>query len=121
VHLAKDDRELLAMINAGATPDLLILDLEMPYAAGPDVLAELQDRNPFMPVVVYTLLTEQAANEAIQKAAAFLEKRGNNIEDLKTIVKDVLRKWYPSGQGLASRFLETTEEQSEELVSQGSK
>jgi len=108
VELAKDDRELLTMINAGAIPDLLILDLEMPYAAGPDVLEEVQNRNPSMPVVVYTLLTDQARNEAIQRAAAFLEKRGNNIEDLKTVVEEVLRKRYPRGPGLVSQVLEKT-------------
>jgi DNA-binding NtrC family response regulator len=121
VQLAKDDRELLAVINAGAAPDLLILDLEMPYTAWPDVLAELQNRIPGLPIVVYTLLTDQAANEAIRKAAAFLEKRGNNIENLKTTVEEVLRKWYPNGPGLAARFLETTDEQKKNLVSPGSK
>ena len=119
VQLAKDDRELLAMINAGETPNLLILDLEMPYTAGTDVLAELQNSSPFMPVVVYTLLTDQATNEATQKAAAFLEKRCNNVEDLKKVVEDVLRKWYPRGPGIATRFLQTANEQSEELVAPG--
>jgi len=121
VQLAKDDRELLALINAGTSPDLLILDLEMPYTAGPDVLVELQNRNPFMPVVVYTLLTDQAANETTKKAAAFLEKRGNNVEELKTIVEDVLRKWYPQGQGLVAHVPETSDEQSEELTAPGGK
>ncbi|MBI4961700.1 MAG: response regulator [Desulfomonile tiedjei] len=121
VQLAKDDRELLDLINAGAEPDLLILDLEMPYAPGPDVLAQLQHCSPCLPVVVYTLLTDHAGNEAIQKAAAFLEKRGNNIEDLKAVVVQVLRKRYPGGPGIATRGRETTEEPAEEFHDPASK
>ena len=51
VQLDKDDKELVAVINAGAAPDLLILDLEMLYTLGPDVLAALQIRNPSIPIV----------------------------------------------------------------------
>lgn len=121
VRLAKDDRELLSMMNVESSPDLVILDLEMPYSEGPDVLAELQNRNPFMPVVVYTLLTDNSAQEVIQGAAAFLEKRGNNIEDLKTIVDEVLRKWYPRGPGLGTGLPEIAEEPGEELITPASK
>ena len=120
VQLVKDDRELLNMINGGASPDLLILDLEMPYGAGPEVLEQLRSRNPLIPVVIYTLLTDNAAHEAIQTAAAFLEKRGNNIEDLKTLVEEVLKKRYPQGPGIATQVRETAEEQSEEHGAIGS-
>jgi DNA-binding NtrC family response regulator len=121
VQLAKDDRELLTMIDGGAKPDLLILDLEMPYAAGPDVLAELQNRIPLMPIVVYTLLNDQAANDASEKAAAFLEKRGNNIEDLKAVIDEVLRKWYPRGRGGETKSVDVTAERGDELVAPGTK
>jgi CheY-like chemotaxis protein len=95
VHLAKDDRELLMMIEAEENPDLLILDLEMPYADGPEVLEQLLDRRPLLPVVIHTLMTDNANHEAVRRAAAFLEKRGNNIDNLKEVVVSVLRKSYP--------------------------
>jgi DNA-binding NtrC family response regulator len=95
VQLAKDDRELLAMIEEEKHPDLIILDLEMPYTNGPEVLEQLQGRMPSLPVVVYTLMTDHSTHGTLQKAAAFLEKRGNNIDDLKALVEKVLREWYP--------------------------
>lgn len=105
VQLAKDDRELLNLIDAETDTDLLILDLEMPYAGGPEVLELLFDRKPFLPVVIHTLLTDHAAHHSVQRAAAFLEKRGNNIDSLKEVVSSVLRKSYPD------RFLRTETEQ----------
>jgi len=95
VKLAKDDRELFNLIKDEVQTDLVILDLEMPYSAGLDVLKQLLDQNPLVPIVVHTLTTDQAAHEATKMAAAFIEKRGNSIERLKTIVDEVLKKWYP--------------------------
>jgi DNA-binding NtrC family response regulator len=95
VQLVKDDRELLSLIDAEAGTDLLILDLEMPYSQGIEVLELLLNRRPLLPVIIHTLLTDQAANDAVKRAAAFLEKRGNNIDSLKDAVSSVLRKAYP--------------------------
>jgi DNA-binding NtrC family response regulator len=95
VELAGDDRELLFFMEAEDPPDLLIVDLEMPCSGGLDALETLLDRNPLLPVVVHTFLTEEAAQEVCERAAAFLEKRGNNIDHLKETVVTVLRKYYP--------------------------
>ncbi|HMK33857.1 MAG TPA: response regulator [Desulfomonilaceae bacterium] len=95
VHLAKDETDLMGFMNADAPPDLLVLDFDMPICGGPELLEKLLNRRPLLPVVIYTLLTEHSAHKAIEKAAAFLEKRGNNIDQLKTIVVGVLRKCYP--------------------------
>lgn len=95
VELAGDDRELLSFIDASEPPDLLIVDLEMPCSEGPDVMETLLARNPLLPVVVHTFLSEEAAQEMCGRAAAFLEKRGNNIDHLKETVLRVLRRCYP--------------------------
>jgi CheY-like chemotaxis protein len=95
VELAGDDRELLYFMEAKEPPDLLIVDLEMPCSGGLDALETLLARNPLLPVVVHTFLTEEAAQEVCERAAAFLEKRGNNIDHLKETVVTVLRKYYP--------------------------
>ena len=95
VELAGDDRELLYFMEAKEPPDLLIVDLEMPCSGGPEALETLLERNPLLPVVVHTFLTEEAAQEVCERAAAFLEKRGNNIDHLKETVVTVLRKYYP--------------------------
>ncbi|AFM22862.1 response regulator [Desulfomonile tiedjei] len=111
VHLAKDDRELLLMIEAEANPDLLILDLEMPYAGGPEVLQQLLDLKPLLPVVIHTLMTDNADHESVRRAAAFLEKRGNNIDNLKEVVVSVLRKSYPHRFDADPEISNTNEDQ----------
>ena len=95
VRLAKDEKELLMMVEGEIPPDLLILDLDMPYSGGVQLLEKLIILRPRMPVVIHTLLTEHIGHTAVKKAAAFLEKRGNNIDHLKTVVKSTLMKSYP--------------------------
>ena len=95
VQVAKDGREVLMIINANNPLDLLILDLEIPYVSGLAILEQLQDRDPPLPVVVHTFLTEYANHPAVQRAPGFLEKRGNNIDGLKATVAQVIEKWYP--------------------------
>ena len=95
VQVAKDGREVLRMTRADEPPDLLILDLDMPYVGGLAILEELQNRKCPLPVVVHTFLTEHAKHPVVQRAAGFWEKRGNNIDGFKATVAQVLRKCYP--------------------------
>ena len=69
VQVAKDGREVLRMIHVDQPPELLILDLDMPYVSGLTILEELQNRKSPIPVVVHTFLTEHAKHPAVQKAA----------------------------------------------------
>ena len=95
VKLAKDDRELFKIVDADAAADLLILDMDMPFAGGLAVLEELQRRKPLLPVVIHTFPTEYSNHDAVTKAAAFLEKTGSNIDHLKSVVRSVLERFYP--------------------------
>ncbi len=95
VKLAKDDRELLNIIETETSGDLLILDLDMPYFGGPDVLEKLQLLKPSLPIVIHTLPTDLSTHEAVKKVAAFLEKKGTNIDHLKAVVRAVLQRSYP--------------------------
>ena len=89
--LAKDGREVLKMTRVGAVPDLLILDLDMPYVDGVKILEHLQDKEPSMPIVIHTTSLEYEGHSAVREAAAFMEKTGNNIDHLKQLPK-VLEK-----------------------------
>ena len=95
VQLAKDGREVLRMTRADDPPELLILDLDMPYVSGMTILDELQKQKSPLPVLIHTFLTEYSKHPAVQRAAGFLEKRGNNIGGFKATVEQVLRKCYP--------------------------
>jgi DNA-binding NtrC family response regulator len=94
VEVAKDGREVLGLLNGEDPPQLLILDLEIPYLDEPGVWARLQDQQPPLPVVIHTFLPEYPTNLTLPIAAAFLEKKGDT-DQLKAVVAEVLGKRYP--------------------------
>lgn len=95
VLLACDGRQVLKIIDNEA-PDLLIIDLDIPYADEIRVFERLQDPNHFIPpVLVHTLPPGDTTNSFIQRAAGFVEKDGNNITNLKDTITQILRKNYP--------------------------
>ncbi len=95
IKLAKDGIDLLDIINREPHPDLLICDLEMPFSNGLETLEELQQIRPGLPVIIYTFLTELAGHQAVRKVSAFLEKTGNDVENLKKAVGEALKQTYP--------------------------
>jgi DNA-binding NtrC family response regulator len=95
VILAKDGKEVLRMARVDPVPDLLILDLDMPYVDGVRILEQLKDRVPSMPIVIHTTSLEYKGHAAVRDAAAFMEKTGNNIDHLKKLVEETLRRYYP--------------------------
>lgn len=99
VLTAKGGRNLLRMLSDGDAPHLLVLDLELPDVSGLQILMELQDRNPLLPVVIHTCRTEYADHPAVKKAAAFVEKTGNHIDNFKAVIGGMLRKYYPQQAG----------------------
>ncbi len=94
VEVARDAREVLGRINGEDPPQLLILDLEIPFLDEPEVWARLQDRQPPLPVVIHTFLPEYPTNLTLPITAAFLEKKGDT-DQLKAVVAEVIGKHYP--------------------------
>jgi DNA-binding response OmpR family regulator len=95
VILAKDGKEVLRMARVEPVPDLLVLDLDMPYVDGVKILEQLQDKVPSMPIVIHTTFLEYEGHAAVREAAAFMEKTGNNTDHLKKLVEETLRRYYP--------------------------
>ncbi len=95
VQVARNGREVLRMTDADDPPELLILDLDMPYVSGLTILEELENRKSHLPVMIHTFRMEYEKHPAVQRAAGFWEKRGDNIDGLKATVTQVLRKYYP--------------------------
>jgi len=110
VQVAKDGREVMKMTGVDNPPDLLILDLDLPYVSGVKILEELQNRNSPLPVIVHTFHTEWMSHPTVQRAAGLCEKSGNNIQGFKATVAQVLEKWYPqwapSGPGASQEEAE---------------
>ena len=100
VETAGDGREVLTLVEGASAPDLLILDLEMPYLDGLEILQWLRDRRRPLPVVIHSFLTDGANHAAIDGIAAFVEKSGDHVNRLKETVLDVLRRHYPHRFGV---------------------
>ncbi len=99
VLAAGDGREVLAMLQGPDPPDLLVLDLEMPYLGGLEILAWLREHRPTLPVVIHSFAPENATDPVLQDAAAFVEKSGDNINNFKATIHEVLRRNYPERSG----------------------
>jgi DNA-binding response OmpR family regulator len=95
VQVARNGREVLRMTDVDDSAELLILDLDMPYVSGLTILEELENRKSPLPVMIHTFRMEYEKHPAVQRAAGFWEKRGDNIDGLKATVTQVLRKYYP--------------------------
>ena len=95
VVLAGNHKEIFDCLNSTARPDLLILDLDIPYTGGLDVLMRIDRELYSLSIIVYTILTEYEHHPIVMKADAFVEKKGNP-SFLKLVVSDVLRKRFAS-------------------------
>jgi DNA-binding NtrC family response regulator len=101
VRLAKNGREVLRWIYHYEPLDLVILDLDLPDANDAPLLEKLNDRIPSLPVVVHTFSADYDASIGSSLPVVFVEKEGNSIENLKTVVADMLVKshFYRSQDG----------------------
>jgi len=89
VDAARDGREVLNLVHGENPPDLLILDLELPYVAELKVLELLQEKLPSLPVVIHSFPPETDSN--LPEAAKFLEKK-EDTNLLKEVVAELLGK-----------------------------
>ena len=92
-QVARDGREVLLALNGDQRPDLLILDLDIPYESWPALLKQIRRDAPTTPVVIHTLLTEFVGHPDLLDTAVFLEKSGNT-DMLKKAVREVLMNCY---------------------------
>ena len=95
VQVARDGREVLLMVKGDEPPDLLILDLEMPYGDGLTILEQIRHHKPPLPIIIHSFLTDYANHPDVADTAAFVEKSGNT-DSLKAAVLEVLHSHYPT-------------------------
>ena len=96
VQLVSDGREIIKTISV-KPPNLLILDLDMPYVEGVRILEHIRKRNLCIPVVIHSFPAAYADHPTIQNQTVFVEKDGNNnnINNLKAAIAKALREHYP--------------------------
>ncbi len=94
VEVAKDGHEVWLMINGDEPPNLLILDLEIPYLEDLVKMAQFREGEPSVPLIIFSFLPDEVENPAVPKAAAFLEKK-EDVDRLKAVVAEVIGRFYP--------------------------
>jgi two-component system response regulator AtoC len=104
VDTAADGRRAVALLESGAAPDLMILDVMMPGLDGLEVLRRLQQSHPALPVVMLSV-TGRARTivDAMRLGAWDYVNKPFDDEELLTVVDEVLlraaREVPPSGEG----------------------
>ncbi len=94
VRLARNGHEVLQYAYSSEQLHLLILDPDLPGVHELTVLENLQNRIPSLPIVVHTFLADYVNEPVMLSVAALVEKKGTNVDRLKQVVCDVLRKAY---------------------------
>jgi DNA-binding NtrC family response regulator len=91
VVVARDAQEILGILAQGEIPDLLILDLEIPYVAEIKLLEQLQGLYPALPVIIHSFQPENPQEFVMDNAVAFLEK-AEDPNQLKTTIAALVQK-----------------------------
>lgn len=81
--------QLFSKLYTLPLPDVIILDLDIPYLNGIDVLTKLGQVAPHTPVIVFSSFPEYKDSPVVQRASGFVEKNGD-IDALKKKIAEVL-------------------------------
>jgi CheY-like chemotaxis protein len=93
VEEAGDSREVLRRVAAPEPPHLLVLDPEIPNFSEPQILEQLRARNPKLPIIIHTFLTEDFNQWLMPAEVVILEKK-EDIDLLKQVVGEVIARHY---------------------------
>lgn len=89
IIIAESSERILEEIGRDDPPDLLILDFEIPGIGSAGIFEKAQGRNPPLPVIVHTFLTEESERDSPSRTEVYI-KRSGNIDCLKSVVAEVL-------------------------------
>jgi len=90
VAYASDGREALKVMDQ-KPPDLVLTDLQMPEMNGLELVEEIRNRHPQVPVILMTAHgSEEIAVQALQKGASSYVPKRNLSQDLAETVENVL-------------------------------
>jgi len=84
VHSALSGEEALEKLNI-ISPDLVILDINMPGINGIDVLRRMKEMHPHLPVILCSAYQEFKQDLASWASDAYIVK-SSNLEELKAAV-----------------------------------
>jgi two-component system response regulator (stage 0 sporulation protein F) len=88
VHSALTGEEALTQLKV-IIPDLIILDINMPGINGIDVLRQIKEMNPSLPVILSSAYQEFKQDLATWASDEYIVK-SSNLDELKAAVKKYL-------------------------------
>jgi CheY-like chemotaxis protein len=89
---AEDGDKLLSLLETGARPDLIFLDINMPYKNGIECLYEIRSKEEFaeLPIVMYSTTNYKINIDACYKGGANLYVvKPNSFEEIVSMVKKI--------------------------------
>ncbi|MBI3920451.1 MAG: response regulator [Armatimonadetes bacterium] len=90
VMTARDGREAIAKVEE-ESPDLVVLDINMPQMDGLDAMGKILDRDRKVPVIINTAYSSYKDSFMSWAADAYVIKSGN-LEELKHQIRAALQK-----------------------------
>ncbi len=88
---ARDAQEILALLAQGEIPHLLILDPEIPYVAEADLVGQLREHYPALPVIIHSFQPETSHEFITANAVTFIEK-AEDPNHLKATIASLVPK-----------------------------
>jgi two-component system response regulator AtoC len=93
VDTVEDGRRALALLEGGASPDVILLDVMMPGLDGLETLRRAREIDPQVPVVMLSVVGRASAIvEAIQAGAADYLNKPFEEEELEATLRKVLER-----------------------------
>jgi two-component system response regulator AtoC len=93
VDTAEDGRSALALLEGGAAPDVVVLDVMMPGMSGLETLRRIREREPRLPVVMLSVVGKASTIvEAMQLGAADYLNKPFEEEELELTLGRVLEQ-----------------------------
>ncbi len=99
VDTAEDGRRALGLIEAGAAPDLVLLDVMMPDPDGLETLRQLREREPNLPVVMVSVVgSAKTIVEAMQAGACDYVSKPFQESELEAVIARALTRSQSEGE-----------------------
>ena len=96
VRLFTDPREVIAALDAGDAPQVLVSDIRMPGGNGIELLAEVKQRQPALPVIIMTAYTDlDSAVGAYQSGAFEYLPKPFDLDELEARLRALVRRSAP--------------------------
>lgn len=90
VGVVRDGAQVLAGVREHQ-PDVVLLDLDLPDQSSSEILAELVETHPALPVVVVTMHVEPiVADHTLRLGARGFVSKASSVEELRLAIREAM-------------------------------